>query len=649
MADYIYSVSGDFPNHQVDLQSLHQEILDESTITKTLDGVNVTGDVCKIVFLQSLTSPEETALDNVVAAHDGTAIIYIDPVLTHINAIGNPHGTTAEEMGASPTVHTHVEADITDLDHDAQKIKGKDVDDSAIADGKVLSYKSSSDKVEYVDSASGGVDIYNNGTIVSGGPFGNQNFINFSMNKWYNASWLYRKKITIDYTKVGGNLVNFPVLIDISSDSDLSSHARSDGYDILFTSANGATKLNHERISYSTGTLRAWVKVLSLSSTKNTVIYMYYGNSGASDQQNIEGTWDNGHAAVWHFENSFLDSTLNNNDGTNDGTSDIAGKLGRARSFDGNNDRINLGTGSVVNSLNPFTISAWVYVDTTPSTDRQYGIYSKANDYPSESNAFTFLVGQYPTSDRYLVLATNDGSWHDHVSTSQVPLTTWTFVSVIFNGSSYIFYMNTSQVGSGIYTPPGSNASLNQHIGDSQTAHYFDGRIDELRISSVARSSGWLTTSYNNQNSPATFISLGSEESDQSIISIEGLQSVFGSKFATANSLSESSTTGSTWLNKVSAIATDLPTGKYKIGWYAEIRKSSTSNSIEARVLVNGSSEKALTIIEPNNTNNYIPFGGVAFHDVVLESNTIVADLQWRDVGYGTSYIRNARVEIYRN
>ena len=102
-------------------------------------------------------------------------------------------------------------------------------------------------------------------------------------------------------------------------------------------------------------------------------------------------------------------------------------------------------------------------------------------------------------------------------------------------------------------------------------------------------------------------------------------------------------------MNKVSAIATDLPTGKYKIGWYAEIRKSSTSNSIEARVLVNGSSEKALTIIEPNNTNNYIPFGGVAFHDVVLESNTIVADLQWRDVGYGTSYIRNARVEIYRN
>ena len=35
------------------------------------------------------------------------------------------------------------------------------------------------------------------------------------------SNWSYRKKITIDNTKVSANLTNFPVLINLSSDSDL--------------------------------------------------------------------------------------------------------------------------------------------------------------------------------------------------------------------------------------------------------------------------------------------------------------------------------------------------------------------------------------------------------------------------------------------
>ncbi|MDO8635350.1 MAG: LamG-like jellyroll fold domain-containing protein, partial [Dehalococcoidia bacterium] len=39
----------------------------------------------------------------------------------------------------------------------------------------------------------------------------------------------------------------------------------------------------------------------------------------------------------------------------------------------------------------------------------------------------------------------------------------------------------------------------------------FKGIIDESRISNTARSSQWITTEYNNQNSPSTFYSLGPE------------------------------------------------------------------------------------------------------------------------------------------
>ena len=83
---------------------------------------------------------------------------------------------------------------------------------------------------------------------------------------WYNASWQYRKLITIDNTKVAANLTDFPVLISIT-DTDLRDDAQSDGDDILFTSSDGTAKLSHEIEDYdgTTGALVAWVKIPSLS------------------------------------------------------------------------------------------------------------------------------------------------------------------------------------------------------------------------------------------------------------------------------------------------------------------------------------------------------------------------------------------------
>src|SRR5574341_919689 len=84
---------------------------------------------------------------------------------------------------------------------------------------------------------------------------------------WY-GTWTYRKRITIDRTKVAGAaaLSSFPVLYSVT-DANLRTVAngggvgKNDGTDILFTAADGATKLNHEIELYnpSTGQLVAWV------------------------------------------------------------------------------------------------------------------------------------------------------------------------------------------------------------------------------------------------------------------------------------------------------------------------------------------------------------------------------------------------------
>jgi hypothetical protein len=188
---------------------------------------------------------------------------------------------------------------------------------------------------------------------------------------WYDSNWQYRKKLTIDYTKVGATLSHFPVLVSLSSDSDLAAHARSDGYDILFTSSDGTTKLDHEIESYTTatGALVAWVRIPSLSNSADTDIYMYYGNASATDQQNKTGVWSDGgsnyYKGVWHLHNNnFNDSTSNGNNGANGGSTDAAGMFAGGRSFDGN-DYIQV-SGLLGQPAN-VTLSAWVKLTSADS------------------------------------------------------------------------------------------------------------------------------------------------------------------------------------------------------------------------------------------------------------------------------------------
>ena len=39
---------------------------------------------------------------------------------------------------------------------------------------------------------------------------------------------------------------------------------------------------------------------------------------------------------------------------------------------------------------------------------------------------------------------------------------------------------------------------------------YFNGTIDEVKLSDTVRSAGWIATEYNNQSGPSTFFSMGS-------------------------------------------------------------------------------------------------------------------------------------------
>ena len=55
-----------------------------------------------------------------------------------------------------------------------------------------------------------------------------------------------------------------------------------------------------------------------------------------------------------------------------------------------------------------------------------------------------------------------------------------------------------------------SNSSL-YFMSRAASALNAAGTLDEVRLSTIERNAGWVTTEYNNQSSPGTFITVGTE------------------------------------------------------------------------------------------------------------------------------------------
>lgn len=338
---------------------------------------------------------------------------------------------------------------------------------------------------------------------------------------WYTSTWAYRKKITIDSTKVTADLTNFPVLINLSSDTDLASDAQDDGDDILFTESDGTTQLSHEieKFDGGTGQLVAWVKIPSLSSTSNTEIYLYYGNSGASNQQNATAVWDSNYRMVQHLEETtgtIYDSTSNNNDGTasNGVNQNATGKIDGANSFDGVDDLVDYGSDNSLKMTDALTIELWVKRPDNTTFERFLSHSSGVNSYAYE-------VG---------VDFTETNKWRFRLNSDAITLKSamvgspgqWLYLVVTYDknagGTTEMkMYENGSSIGTQDYSTAMTNHGNLKTNRQGKTDGWCKSTIDEVRISDTARSANWISTSYNNQNSPSTFYSLGSEEAGAAV------------------------------------------------------------------------------------------------------------------------------------
>ncbi len=335
----------------------------------------------------------------------------------------------------------------------------------------------------------------------------------------FNEGWQYRKQITIDHTKVNGDLTSFPVLVS-TTDTDLRDKAQNDGDDILFMTGPGvATKLYHEieRYDDSSGELIAWVNLPSISSDEDAVFYMYYGNPSCSSQQFPERVWDSNYKAVWHM-NDAAGSTLTDSIGSYDGTKintpnfQQEGKIGYAVDFDlVDTDAFSFSDVGIFTGSVDFTCELWFY--TADSDSNQYFLL-----FYGEGVASTYLS------------ATDDTAVFYHKDTSEVkhrvysndpyPIGTWTYLTATFDADGGAtgkeIFFNGSTQGTGEVTtfkPVNLLNAIGAYSSDGLSWNQgMNGSIDEIRISNNLRSDNWISTSYNTMNEPSNFLSFGPEE-----------------------------------------------------------------------------------------------------------------------------------------
>ncbi|MBN1675835.1 MAG: DUF2341 domain-containing protein, partial [Kiritimatiellae bacterium] len=349
----------------------------------------------------------------------------------------------------------------------------------------------------------------------------------------WNSGWNYRKKLTIDGDRVSGtaNLVDFPALVSLT-DADLATTAHggklanANGYDLIFTAADGTNTLDHEieRHVLTSGELIAWVRVPVLDCDDDTVVYVYFGNSSiSSSQENAAEVWDASYLAVWHLEQEptgaageIADSTANGIDATASGPMTAAGLkpgwIGYGQEFDGSSDFIRSATDATTNVLNratnAVTLESWAWLDADPGGIIDTIVHRAKG--PGWDDAW-YLAGATGPVWRLRV------DWYSGApaacSESGVINTgAWYHVAGTWDGVTERVYVDGVEADSqarDLVLPPDDNcvyigAHTDDH--DSNTVAQLNGRIDEVRVSDIARSADWIATSYTNQFDPAGFL-----------------------------------------------------------------------------------------------------------------------------------------------
>jgi hypothetical protein len=342
-----------------------------------------------------------------------------------------------------------------------------------------------------------------------------------SSDKQFMSNSRFYLDTTASGANVTGNISNFPVLLRITDQSILNS-VHPGAPDIRFFNSDG-TVLSYEveRWDTAAGSAEVWVLFpLIMGNSRSGAITMGYNDAedgSIPDDQKPNDVFDtlNGFVGVWHMTGA-ANSTRNNLDAIKRGATppaDAAGIVGSAMSFDGSTGSLDIPNDPSLDLGGTFSVSAWVRWEGSSNpvwtriVSRKYHYYdSDGWELVSYNTDMGFQLNGHNinASNLFQYNETNAvSSWVSH---------NWYHIFTLWNGiegKGYL-YVNGQLINSGL-TGIILDNDLDMMIGKAVDAtpapsQYWNGLIDEVRVSGVLRSPDWIRLCYENQRADQTLV-----------------------------------------------------------------------------------------------------------------------------------------------
>jgi biopolymer transport protein ExbB len=331
---------------------------------------------------------------------------------------------------------------------------------------------------------------------------------------WWNDDWSARKQITVDPGPKGGALPEdvgrMPLLIRLSDGNFKFTDAKDDGSDIRFVDGDDKTPLKFQIDTYDglLGVALVWVDVPAVKLGQPTVIWMYYGNPKAPPASDPKGTYDPNFTLVYHFSGQNtppVDSTANANNAQTADKSIDNGLIGRAIHLDGTAPISLPVTPSLAIAQNgTFTWSAWVKTEPT-----QTGILFSKHDA-----ANGLLIGM-DQGIPYVSVASG-GAPTRAAAPAAIEPAKWHLVSVTAADKVTLFVdgkpVGTLPVALPAMSGPGMLGADVPADGTQPAAAPIVADVDELELSKVARSAGFIDAAFASQGPNGHLVSFGADE-----------------------------------------------------------------------------------------------------------------------------------------
>ena len=188
---------------------------------------------------------------------------------------------------------------------------------------------------------------------------------------------------------------------------------------------------------------------------------------------------------------TLADVSGNGNNGTiTSATWTASGKVGSALVFNGSSARVQIPDAASLDLTTAITIEAWVYPTANQAGWRTI-VQKQADSY--------LLHASSQGSMRPATSATLTTGESPLISSSQIPVNTWTHLAMSYDGTALRLFVNGNQVASsprsGTIVPTSSPLWIG---GNTPYGEYFNGRIDEVRVWRVARTAAQITVDMNN-------------------------------------------------------------------------------------------------------------------------------------------------------